>query len=246
MQRIRDIGNLEDVCPYCSKSLTKRPQKKAKCPHCGKYILVRTRQSDRQRVLVTENQAYEIEAQWSEIQSVAPPHIDKKKGFDDEKKILTKKFGQESSDNDVIWSLLNKELVENSQAQHWGLYRNTLFEMAELLRSESRLLDALKRYFEVCYLDLNGPSNYGGINDMDPDLLRAVIGEEIKPFNPDRGEIYPGVLQAVKYLMKSLEMNSADAHLQFLEAAGKLERAFSLPLHLEYAWKAIEKELFNA
>lgn len=245
LRGMKDIGNVDDVCPHCSRPLTKRPRKKAKCPYCGNFILVRTRPTDRKRVLVTEHQAREIEAQWNEIHSVPPPRIDKKKGFDDEKKKLTKKFGREPSDSDVIWSLLNKELIEHSRAQHWGLYRNTMFEMGELLRSESKWSDALKRYFEVCYLDLNGPSNCGDVSNMDRDFLRAVIGEEIKPFDPKSGELYPGVLACIEYLAKNLDLDSDKAHTQFTEATTKLEKALRLPLSPEAAWRSLEKELFG-
>lgn len=242
---MKDIGNVEDVCPYCSKWLTKRPQRKAKCPHCGKFILVRTRPTDRKRVLVTENQAKEVETQWNEIQSIPPPRIEKKEGFDDEKKKLTKKFGREPLDNDVIWSLLNKDIIEHSRSQHWGLYRNTLFEMGDLLRSESKWSDALNRYFEVCYLDLNGPGNYGDVSDIDPELFRAVIGKEIKPFDPDQGELYPGVLALVEYLVKHLQLDPGMARTQFLAAATKLETALRLPLRPDAAWKSMEEELFG-
>lgn len=242
---MKDIGNVNDICPHCSKPLTKRPQKKAKCPHCGEFILVRTRPTDRKRVLVTEDQAKEIEAQWNEMHSVPPPRIDKKVGFDDEKKMLIKKFGREPSDSDVIWGLLNKELIEHSRAQHWGLYRNTIFEMGELLRSESKWSDALKRYFEVCYLDMNGPSNYGDVSDMDQDLLRAAIGEEIKPFDPKRGELYSGVLACVEYLVKNLDLDSDKVHTLFMEAIAQIDKALRLPLSPEAAWISLEKELFS-
>lgn len=243
--RMKDIGNLEDVCPYCFKALAKRPQKKTKCSHCGKFILVRTRPTDRERVLVTENQAKEIEAQWNEIHSVPSPHIEKKKGFDEERKKLTKKFGQKPSDNDVIWSLLNKELIEYSRSQNWAGYRITLFEMGELLRSESKWSDALNRYFEVCYLDLNGPGNYGGVSDLDPELLRAVLGKEMKPFDPDHGELYPGILVRVEYLMKTLGMDADKGGVQFLRVATKLEKAMRLPIPPKAAWKSLENKLLG-
>lgn len=237
------IGSVDDACPYCSKRLTKRPQKKAKCPHCGKFIFVRTRPTDRERVLVTENQVEEIEAQWNEIHSVPAPRIETKKGFNDEKKTLTKKFGREPSDYDVIWGLLNKELVEHSRSVHWGLYRNTLFEMGELLRSECRFSDALSRYFEVCYFDLNGPNNYGDISD-DPELYKAafreVTGRELKPFDPDIGELYPGILVIVRYLIKKLEISLAEARTRFLKVTERLEKTLRLPLSPEIAWKALE------
>jgi len=242
-KKMKDVGNLDDICPHCSKRLTKWPQRKTKCPFCGKYILVRTRPTDRQRVLVTEKQAEEIEAQWNEIHSVPPPRIDKKKGFDDEKKILSKKYGGQPSDHDVIWSLLNKEIVEHSRAQHWGLYRNTLFDMGELLRNESKWSEALNRYFEVCYLDLNGSTNYGDVSDIKPYLEGTDWGKHVKPFDADHGELYGGVLVIVKHLLKSLEMNLTETREQFVSVAEKLERTLKSPLAAKTAWSSLENAL---
>ena len=53
-----EIGEI-DSCPYCNKKLEIIPKAKKKCPHCGKYILSRTRPLDRKKVLLTENQAKE-------------------------------------------------------------------------------------------------------------------------------------------------------------------------------------------
>jgi len=49
------------TCPYCNAQLDSMPTRKKKCPSCGKFILVRTRPSDRQRVLVTEEGARQFE-----------------------------------------------------------------------------------------------------------------------------------------------------------------------------------------
>ena len=52
----RDKQTVSDTsCPYCNMLLGSMPQRKMKCPSCGQYIFVRTRPSDRQRILVTEH-----------------------------------------------------------------------------------------------------------------------------------------------------------------------------------------------
>jgi hypothetical protein len=194
-------------------------------------------------VLVTEKQAEEIEAQWNEIHSVPPPRIDKREGFDNEKKILSKKLGGEPSDHDVIWGLLNKELIEHSRAQHWGLYRNALFNMGELLRSESKWSDALNRYFEVCYLDLNGPTNYGDVSDIKSYLEGTDWGTHVKPFDTDYGELFGGVLVIVKHLLKNLEMNLTETREQFIKVAERLEKVLKLPVAAKTAWSSLENAL---
>lgn len=243
--QLKDIGTLDDICPYCSASLVKRPQRKTKCRNCGKFILVRTRPGDRNRVLVTERQAEEIEAQWSEIHSEPQLYISPKNGFDDEKRRLKEKFGREPSDSDVTWSLLNKEILEYSVKQQWGAYRNTLFEMGELLRAESKLTEALNRYLEVCYLDLNGPQNYGVMDDLARQVLRDLIQKEIGTFETDDGGLYPGVLGRVEYVMKKLGVHVDGVRERFLLVATKLEKALGLPVSAESAWRRLQNELFN-
>ena len=103
-----------------------------------------------------------------------------KRRFADEKVKMAKRLNREPTDSDVQWSLLNQELLEHAKKRNWGLFRNTKVAMAEIFRKENRLSAALGGYLEVCYLDLNGPSNTGGVDDAE--LLR-----EYPPWNP-KGE----------------------------------------------------------
>jgi DNA-directed RNA polymerase subunit RPC12/RpoP len=61
---LQKIGDVESKCLYCGCTLEKRPVRKKKCTNCGNFILVRTRPSDRQKVLVTEQQVARIQRQW--------------------------------------------------------------------------------------------------------------------------------------------------------------------------------------
>jgi mannitol/fructose-specific phosphotransferase system IIA component (Ntr-type) len=51
-------------CPFCYVSLEKIPLKKKKCPHCGNYIYVRTEPTNRKKILVTKEQASQIDLEW--------------------------------------------------------------------------------------------------------------------------------------------------------------------------------------
>src|SRR5579863_10040178 len=61
------IGQIDDICPNCGSMLSKRPRRKAKCAHCGEFIYVRTRPSDRKRVLVTKGEADALQAEWEAV-----------------------------------------------------------------------------------------------------------------------------------------------------------------------------------
>lgn len=54
-------------CPHCNALLEPIPQRKKRCPSCGQQIFVRTRPSDRQRILVTELGAKQVDDEWAKI-----------------------------------------------------------------------------------------------------------------------------------------------------------------------------------
>ena len=110
------IGNTEPVCPYCSKMLGKMPGRKRKCPDCWKYMYVRTRPVDRQRVLVTEQGVKDVDDQWTTIHAKqrVRQFVDEEE-FEKEKAALAARFGWGPSDNDVLWAIHNKDLVEHAR-----------------------------------------------------------------------------------------------------------------------------------
>ena len=93
---MKPLGNVEPVCPYCSKSLEKKPKKRSKCPHCGNYFRVRTRPQDRQQVLVTEEQAEEISKQYYDGHGRDPENWlrEKRKVWDQQWGDLNKQSGK--------------------------------------------------------------------------------------------------------------------------------------------------------
>lgn len=59
-------GRHQDVvtdphCPYCGFEFTPPPMRKKRCPSCGNPVYVRTRPTDRKRLLVTFEQAEAID-----------------------------------------------------------------------------------------------------------------------------------------------------------------------------------------
>ena len=103
------------VCPYCKKILDKRPKRKKKCPHCQNCIYVRTLpDGDGKKVLVTEDGAKRIELDWQKVwwrnqwlrrvkQDGSSDH-----DLDRVRKSLTERFGEQPTDADVVWALLNE------------------------------------------------------------------------------------------------------------------------------------------
>jgi len=225
-------------CPNCHKALSKIPGAKTRCPHCGEFMFVRTRPKDNVRVVVTKTEADKIDEEWTIVAGTHDIFVAEKEEFAKEKEILRKRFGgKEPSDNDVWWGLLNKQLIEHVKNADWGLYRNARFQMAEILRGEMKLKDALQTYFEVCYLDLNGVRNVGGMND--PELLK-----EFPPFDlKESAFLAPGVIDLIKRIVLKLNLPKDEIKQIFIEHNSRSEKSLRLPLSAEKAWQSLQKEI---
>lgn len=121
-------------CPYCSNALKKIPAKKTKCPHCGKYIFVRTK-PNKVRVTVTEEQAAAIDNDLLVRESTNNQNLNGEKEFYEEKKILQARFGKEPSVSDIKWGLLNKRANEAMKKSDFsalsGIYSQMAFQKHE-------------------------------------------------------------------------------------------------------------------
>ena len=232
------IGNIDSICPYCFAALTKKPSRKSKCPHCGQYIYVRTRPIDRQRVLVTLNQASEIEAQWCNFhRSYIYDHIDPKQ-IEIERDAYFKKKGIMLSDIDVKWSILNRELLEHAKNGDWGLFRNTRLSMGSVLEYDNKIKEALQTYLEVCYIDINGPRNLGGCHD--PELLKKFL-----PFSAEEAFLAPAVVTKILELLAILHFDYENVKTVFMEVAGKLYVNLKLPVSPVQGWNQFEKYIIH-
>lgn len=238
--QLRALGNLETICPNCSQYLGKRPGKKAKCPQCGQFIYIRTRPSDKQRVLVTEAQAKEVDEQWSIVNGAHENFSKAIREFDEERASLRQLLGREPSENDVKWSLLNKMLPIHASQQNWGLFRNAKFELGEIQRKEGNPTDSLGLYLEVCYLDLNGPNNIGGIKD--PVLLR-----KLPPWDPKdpSAELAPGIIDRIYRIILKTEMEKNIVEELYLQRTEEIYNSLRLPLSPAGLWRRISREIFK-
>jgi len=226
------IGITESVCPYCGVVLDKKPSRKKKCPDCENYIFVRTSPIDRSKILIKEDEIDIIEEQWSIVNGVHDEYIKEKEKVENERQNLETKFGKPPSENDVNWALLNNDLLKNVRNGDWGLYRNNKHSMAEILRKENKLQEALEIYLEVCYLDLNGPNNIGGMKDY-----------AFEPFSLEDALLAPGILKRAKVITNKLSLNPEEIKEVFTKIAYKIEKKMKLPLSPKLAWKKLENEM---
>lgn len=230
-----NIGNTEPICPYCKLELEKMPGRKKKCPGCEQYMLVRTRPSDRMKILIREDEAVLVEEQCAIANGTHAQFLEARKRHENERNRLRMEFGREPSENEINWALLESELPQYAEELLWGLYRNARFSMGDILRKEGRYLEALDIYLEVCYFDLNGPNNCGF---HDPELLR-----KFPPFNPKDAFLAPGMLGRIEDMLGRQGISRDNINARFIEIASKVQQALALPVPPEIAWNKLEKEI---
>ncbi len=236
--RYTAIGITTPACPYCNFQFDKMPKSKRQCPNCKKTIYNRTRPLDNKKVLLTEDQLVilEDELKIRRTLSMINRYITTPRQqtvYDNIKLELTPKFGKNPKDSDIFWAFLNKETRYYASQNNWGLYSNVIRQQAELLQNEDKNKQALTFYLWVCYLDINGSENIGG--------LEKLLG--VRPFNPKMGFLAPGIIDQIVKINESLGLSQDDIKTLFLEHNTKIHDSLKLPISPDRAWIDIEKAI---
>jgi DNA-directed RNA polymerase subunit RPC12/RpoP len=236
---LTETGRLDDVCPHCGQVLNKRPKRKTACPYCKRFIFVRTRPIDRRSVLVTEEQAKLLQNEWESFpRAWISPSLDCQE-MEKCRERLAKKFGKSPSDKEVAWAYLNQETMNHTKQRDWGLYRNTRLSMAAILEKYGKAAEALKYYLEVCYLDLNGPRNTGGIED--PELR---ISLNVQDFTIEDAFLAPAVIDKILEIILGLKLDENQVYQEFMKVAERNNANLKLPVSPETAWKKLSVEFY--
>lgn len=159
-QKLSDNDNRKAECPYCHKALKKIPGSKTKCPHCGHFIYVRTKPTNGQRILIKEDQIEQIEQEWQDyfivrdfkerIKSQCGSGFNKK--YSAIKDELTKKFGLEPLEEDILWGLSNHLLLGLMKKGDWQEMKTIYFAQASFLHDDGQ--DCMKVLGEAHKCDL--------------------------------------------------------------------------------------------
>lgn len=177
------------MCPYCEAILDKRPQRKKKCPECDNYIYVKTLPTTQEKVLVTESQASEIDAEWARrnwrqrwLTSLFSLGISEA-NFEQVKSRISAKLKKDASDKDVVWSLLNQAIQNNSD--DFNLLHRIHYTMALFLDEEKRdfkplLVDAAR--LQIMYYKQRGVSEVR--------IMSAGAGNSCESCQKQDGKIY--------------------------------------------------------
>ena len=191
-------------------------------------------------MVVTEGEAEKINEEWSIVHGTHDQYLKVKRKRATERARLRKQFGREPSESDVQWAMLKRQLGKEARQNDWGLYRNTRYQMAEIVRKEKKMSQALAGYLEVCYLDLNGPNNIGGYSE------RLLASENVKGFDP-AGDAFlaPAIVGRIGRLAKKLKMGREALQATFIEHNRTIENSLDLPLSPQTCWEKLAQELFK-
>lgn len=233
----KNIGNTTAVCPYCNEKLEKMPKRKTKCSNCDNHIYKRTRPYDEAHIIIREDQIDAIEEEWAIKNGNHDIYLKEK---DREKRIrddMRERFGKEPADEDVEFRVLNDQAVEAEFEGQWGFARNFRLKMAKNLKKRGSLEKSLRLYFHVCFLDINGPNNRGGLQSHDSGKYPF--------FTPESGMLSPGIIKPMKKMISKLDLSKEDCKKGFIEVTIPIHQGTPTKLHPEKAWNSLRTELFN-
>jgi hypothetical protein len=165
----------EAICPYCKIVLNKFPLRKTKCPHCENFIFIRKLADSKNKTLITEEQAQEIEIE-KEKNYQKNTRLSKLRefGITEDEFIRLKeehylKYGIENNDNDVFWSIFNQLLIKNVNDGNKLLIN--YYSMAVFLHQEGKdnfkLLQLSAKATLDSYQDSNLALNFQIISSKD-------------------------------------------------------------------------------
>lgn len=82
--------------------------------------------------------------------------------------------------NDIIWRSLNDSFNSYNTTGDYGLARNKLFNMAQLLKNEGKYVDALYYYCLTLYYDTSGCANGRKIEPVDNISIAPALADAIR------------------------------------------------------------------
>jgi hypothetical protein len=158
-------------------------------------------------------------------------------------KKLTKSFDEEPSLRDIKWGLYNYRLNEYKFNRLWGLYRNTLYEMALLLETENELHNALYYFLELAYIDINGPQNIAqGLDDNDFKLLKE---EDFIPNKDEDPCFSKAITVSINNIVEKLNISEAELKEMFLSIGERATPSENMPIFKKEAWKKLKVYIYN-
>jgi hypothetical protein len=227
------IGVTSPTCPHCGFAFEKMPSRKRSCPKCGNIFYSRKRALDGIKVLLTEAEARNGEAQ-DAIVTLAQDGVGDS-DLDALVSALREQLGRVPTADEILVVHWVGAAAAHAEARHWGLYRNARFSLAESCVRRGLPEDALRLFLEVSIIDLNGPRNCG---TRDPEALRR-----FPPFDPKTALLAPGVIGCTVDVIAELKFSSDEVRGVFESVVNAVCPALNLPRSPSATWEELSKAL---
>ncbi|MEQ9325607.1 MAG: hypothetical protein RIF41_40960, partial [Polyangiaceae bacterium] len=230
---LADIGTPTPTCPYCHHRFPKMPPRKRKCPECDGTFYSRKRALDGTKVLLTEPEAREDEAQrvlLGRIREKGATEVD----LDSLVQSMHVQHRRFPTVHELVAAELRREAAAHASSGNWGLYRNARFNLAEACSRTGVADDALRLLLEVSLLDLNGPRNVGRNG--------PAFAPSLPAFDPSSAFLAPGVVKRTADAMNDLGLSLEELRLVFDEVVSAVRPTLNLQRSTDDVWK----ELLNA
>ena len=215
------------ACPYCGVELAKVPARATRCPSCGETMFVRTDQRYRTRLVVTQDQADEIDDAGEALAAGELAAYTARVASVRHDLVRTGKFTASPTYQDVRWRMLNEDALG---ALAKGDSMSLLFTRRKMVEVLRRRRDgaALELALEVFYLELCGEPTYAFRPDEpDPEGI-----EWLPLVTPS-----PGLLtESVGRDYEERGVSVIDAAKDFHGKADSLRNGLNLPLTWSETW----------
>lgn len=228
------LGVPNGICPYCENKC-----KKGQCLNCGKLHQSRTS---------LEN--YNI---WLNIRDEWIQPIDEQRAIHDGwhlnylsklrlreaiKDVLTASGLINYTEENAEYIALEREKSVYSYRKQWGLYTSAIAEQGNALAKQGKTFEALIKYIENVYLDLNGPVDAGICNENSE--FQQCLLQKHKSW--DKTFSSASLASVVIDLSWDLKLNKSELKELFLMVAEETQIKFNTPMKPLTAFNKMWKE----
>jgi hypothetical protein len=161
-------------CPYCEELLTKK-----ECLNCGKPYRSRSSVLDYTIwVNIREEWAQPIDEQRAIRDGWHQGYLEAIRLRESIKDVLVAKGQNDNLEKNVEYFALEREKDKYAKNWFWGFYVSAVYQQAVILRDMGKTMEALEKFIEQVYLDLNGPNNFPSFEiEPTPQELRVMKKE---------------------------------------------------------------------
>jgi predicted RNA-binding Zn-ribbon protein involved in translation (DUF1610 family) len=214
------------ACPYCGIELAKTLGSATKCKSCGNKMFVRTDHRIEARLVVTQEEADQIDDANEAIAFGEYPAF--KNRVDESYAKLRECFGTQPSYSDVRWLMANEDILKYSNQRDYGLLRNNYYRMAEISQRNLHSTTCISMWLTVFYFDQCEPNNMSGMAD-DPK-------SGISAWGPVPTLRKGSLTEFIDKVCQSRGLTVEQAAMEFEDQAERFRQTYKMPRSWSDIW----------